>query len=261
MIASQKRTYVTPVGRFLLRGLGTGALALVVCAAALPAAAQERNNSQYAPPDRQQADQQQAPADQGQYSNNQPVPATLTLPAGTVVQVRVDDRLSSDKNQSGDRFSATLDQPLIANGWVVARRGQVVTGRVEVAQKAGHGNPASKLGLALSELTLVDGQVLPVNTQLVQAGTRPNANNTGRDVAMVGNDYRTRCHHRRYCRRRNRRGDWRRRRRGGWRDWRDEHPWRSHRRPTGKPVDVPAGGAAGRFNRAQPGSLPTRGPG
>ncbi len=67
--------------------------------------------------------------------------------------------------------------------WLAA--GQVITGRVETAQKAGHGNPASKLGLSLSELTLVDGQVLPISTQLVQAGTRP-ANNTGRDVAVVG---------------------------------------------------------------------------
>jgi hypothetical protein len=190
MKATQGKNYRTTMGRFVLRGLGTGALALAVCAAALPAAAQDQNSRQYGygPQDNRQyppPDQQQGAADQGQYTN-QNVPSTLTLPAGTVVSVRVDEFLSSDKNQSGDRFSATLDQPLIANGWVVARRGQIITGRVDVAQKAGHGNPASKLGLSLSELTLVDGQVLPVSTQLVEAGYRPNANNTGRDVAVVG---------------------------------------------------------------------------
>jgi len=51
-----------------------------------------------------------------------------------------------DKNQSGDRFSASLEQPLVANGWVVAVRGQIVTGRVALAKKAAEsvGYPNSK---------------------------------------------------------------------------------------------------------------------
>ncbi len=36
----------------------------------------------------------------------------------------VNEPLSSDHNVSGDTFTATLTQPLIANGYVVARRGQ-----------------------------------------------------------------------------------------------------------------------------------------
>ncbi len=57
-----------------------------------------------------------------------PVPPTLTLPAGAVISVRSTQWLSSDKNHPGDTFSATLDQPVVANGWVVARRGQNHTG-------------------------------------------------------------------------------------------------------------------------------------
>jgi len=99
-----------------------------------------------------------------------------------MIPVRITEWLSSDKNQSGDQFSASLEQPLVANGWVVAVRGQIVTGRVALAKKAGRVSGASQLGVELSELTLVDGQVLPVRTQLLQssAGT-----SNGRDAAGV----------------------------------------------------------------------------
>jgi hypothetical protein len=61
----------------------------------------------------------------------------LTVPAGTILQVRINEFLSSDKNQIGDQFTAVLDQPIVVNGWVVARRGQVLTGQVKEAKKAG----------------------------------------------------------------------------------------------------------------------------
>ena len=59
-------------------------------------------------------------------------PQSLTLPAGTIVRVRVDEWISSDRNVEGDSFSAVLDQPIVVNGWVVARRGQAQTGRVSL---------------------------------------------------------------------------------------------------------------------------------
>jgi hypothetical protein len=116
-------------------------------------------------------------------ARNSTVPDTLTVPAGAVIPVRIQQWLSSDQNQAGDTFNAVLDQPLIVNGWVVARRGQTVTGRVVLAQKAGHGNTESKLGIELSQLTVVDGQQLPVSTQLIQ---NARARSQARDAATLG---------------------------------------------------------------------------
>jgi hypothetical protein len=120
---------------------------------------------------------------QGPPPSNQMAPPELTLPAGTLITVRLTDMLSSDRNKAGDTFGTVLDQPLVAQGWVVARRGQVVEGRVAVAQNAGRVKGVSQLAVELSELVLVDGQQVPVRTQLVQssAGT-----SQGRDVAGVG---------------------------------------------------------------------------
>ena len=178
MIASHKILK----SRILIHGIVISSLALGICVGSLPAAAQ-------APPSQNEATVQQVDgqpfadvAAQNATPTSQAVPPTITLPAGTMIPVRITEWLSSDKNQSGDQFSASLEQPLVANGWVVAVHGQIVTGRVALAKKAGRVSGVSQLGVELSELTLVDGQVLPVRTQLLQssAGT-----SNGRDATGV----------------------------------------------------------------------------
>ncbi len=113
----------------------------------------------------------------------QPPPATLTIPAGTVLQVRINDYLSSDRNQVGDRVTATLQSPIVVNGYVVARRGQTVTGQVEAAQKAGRVKGTSHLGIELTDLTLVDGQQRPILTQLWKGS---GGTSHGADAATIG---------------------------------------------------------------------------
>ena len=94
------------------------------------------------------------------------VPEALTLSEGTVVHVRTNDYLSSDHSEVGQRFTAVLEQPLVVNGWVVARRGDTIEGQVQAAKKAGRVKGVSQLELQLTDLTLVDGQVVPVQTEL-----------------------------------------------------------------------------------------------
>ncbi len=113
----------------------------------------------------------------------QSVPSELTLQPGTVVSVRLNSTLSSDQNRSGDGFSATLDQPLVADGWVVARPGQSVMGRIATAQKAGRIKGVSQLGIELTELTAADGQIIPMRTQLLQSS---GGTSHGQDAAVIG---------------------------------------------------------------------------
>jgi hypothetical protein len=130
---------------------------------------------------------QQSNAPSGWRDANTPppggLPAQLTLPAGTWISVRTDEVLSSDRNLPGDAFTATLANPLVANGYVVARRGQILSGRVADAVKAGRVKGTSRLVLELSDVTLADGQNLPVRTQLIQyAGST----SKGSDATAIG---------------------------------------------------------------------------
>jgi hypothetical protein len=110
------------------------------------------------------------------------LPDPLTIPAGTVIQIRTTDWLSSDKNHKGDQFIGTLAAPIIVNGWVVARRGQSVTGTVTDAVRAGRVKGVSKLQLDLGQLTLVDGQLIPVQTTLLNASA---GTSKGRDASAI----------------------------------------------------------------------------
>jgi hypothetical protein len=76
-----------------------------------------------------------------------------------------------------------LTQPIVVNGIVVARRGQTVQGRVSTAEKAGRVSGTSKLGLELTQLVLVDGQQVPLHSQMV---LRDGGTSHGRDAAAIG---------------------------------------------------------------------------
>ncbi len=195
-----------------------GAVTLMICLSA-GTYAQEQQDQQGQQQDQQQAqqaDQQQQPpdrpdrptyasqdADKPPYAHDnrsmqnaapqpppqpaqpsQPVPGTLTVPAGTILSIRTTtDFLSSDKNQAGDSFTAVLDQPLIVNGWVVARRGQVLVGKVKDARKAGRVKGTSELEVELTDITIVDGRQVPILTELWKAS---GGTSHGQDAATVG---------------------------------------------------------------------------
>lgn len=110
-------------------------------------------------------------------------PPQLTLKAGTYVTVRVNQMLSSDRSQQGDAFTASLVRPIVINGFVVAEPGQTIAGRVAEAIKAGRAKGVSHLGVQLTDLTLADGQQVPVQSELL---TRNGPTSQGRDAAAIG---------------------------------------------------------------------------
>jgi hypothetical protein len=185
-----------------LAGRATAAVALMFCLSARTYAQQEQQ-------DQQQTEQQQSQdspnkptyasqdADRPPYSHDsrpgqntpetrsqpaQPLPGTLTVPAGTVLIIRTTDFLSTDHNQVGDQFTAVLDQPLVVNGWVVARRGQVLVGKVKDVKKAGRVKGTSELGVELTDITIVDGRQLPILTELWKGS---GGTSHGQDAATI----------------------------------------------------------------------------
>ena len=140
------------------------------------------------PPEPQDQIAEQAPPPAGVPPTYQPdgagsaIPGRLTIRAGTFLTVRINQPLSSDRNQAGDAFSASLARPLVVDGIVVAQTGQMAGGRVVEAQKAGRASGVSRLKLQLTDLTLVDGQQLPIPSQMV---TRNGPTTEGRDAAAI----------------------------------------------------------------------------
>jgi hypothetical protein len=122
------------------------------------------------------------------------IPPALQLNQGTFFTVRTNEMLASDKNKSGDIFTATLTQPIIVNGIVVAERGQTVAGMVNDTGKDKDGKHFIRLGL--TSITAADGTQIPVHTQItaisggrtpagIQAGTVIGTTATGAAIGGI----------------------------------------------------------------------------
>lgn len=91
-------------------------------------------------------------------------PHKVTLPPGTLITVRLSERLASDRNAPGDSFTATLDEPLVADGFVIAERGARVEGRIASVQESGRVKGVATLALQLVRLQTADGQLVEIST-------------------------------------------------------------------------------------------------
>jgi hypothetical protein len=107
----------------------------------------------------------------------------VTIPAGTLLSVRVDETLRSDKNQNGDSFKATLDQPLVIDGFVIAERGSKVEGRVSAVDPGGRVKGVANMTLELVRLTTSDGQRIRLQTETFARQAERSAKS---DAAKIG---------------------------------------------------------------------------
>ena len=90
----------------------------------------------------------------------------LVVPANTAIYVRLQQSISSATAQSGQNFSAELDEPLVVDGQTLAPSGAAVTGRVVAVRESGHMHNAGYLRITLSTITL-NGKTVPLQTNSV----------------------------------------------------------------------------------------------
>jgi hypothetical protein len=86
--------------------------------------------------------------------------AYVTIPAGTLISVRTID---STDSLVGDRFLASLEEPLILDGHLVVARDAPVYGRLTQSKESGTFAGRSQLRLELTGI-VVNGKMVPVVT-------------------------------------------------------------------------------------------------
>ncbi len=119
-----------------------------------------------------------------------------TVPADTVIRVRMDTELNSKTARIGDRFSATVNEPVYAgNGITVVPVGSKVWGRVSSVKRAQRRSPGS-ITVAFNSVQLPSGRSHVINGSLssLQAddvnadneGTVEGRSNRKRDAVFIG---------------------------------------------------------------------------
>lgn len=84
----------------------------------------------------------------------QPEPRFISIPAGTVFRVRLDETLDTRRNRAGDRFSATLVRRISEHGATVIPAGTRCYGHLTAAQPSGRFKGRAVLGLSLDSFDL-----------------------------------------------------------------------------------------------------------
>jgi hypothetical protein len=105
------------------------------------------------------------PAPSGPVVSAAPVePATVSIPAGTTLTIRIDQRISVKSSQTGDTFTGEVVDPVLASdNSVLVPKGVPVGGVVDVSHPRGHFKGRSLLELRLTSLTL-NGTQYPLTT-------------------------------------------------------------------------------------------------
>ena len=98
------------------------------------------------------------------------------IPAGTTIHCRLTETISTKLNYQGDRFTASITEPLQIDGYDVIPVGSALEGKIARLQRPGRIKGVGEMRLALDKITFPDGRSYVVNAVLLNAygaeGTR-----------------------------------------------------------------------------------------
>jgi hypothetical protein len=94
-----------------------------------------------------------------------PPPANISIPAGTSLAIRIDQRISVKTSHKGDKFTGEVVEPVTASdGSAIVPKGAPVGGVIVEAKRRGHFKGRSELELRLTSITL-NGTEYPLATR------------------------------------------------------------------------------------------------
>ena len=93
------------------------------------------------------------------------VPISVSIPAGTTLTIRIDQRISVKTSRAGDTFTGEMVLPVVdSDNSVLVPKGALVAGVIDVAHRRGHFKGRSLLELRLTSLTM-NGTQYPLETR------------------------------------------------------------------------------------------------
>ena len=106
----------------------------------------------------------------------------MQVPAGTTLEVRLDQALSTERNQEGDKFRATLEAPVAIEGREVLPRGARVSGHVTTSRPSGRLEGRAVIGITLDSVES-RGRAVPIATSL---DTKTSEAHKKRNIELIG---------------------------------------------------------------------------
>jgi len=112
-----------------------------------------------------------------------PQPVNVTIPAGTELAIRIDQRISVKTSHAGDTFTGEIQAPVMgSDGSTLVPKGADVNGVVAESHRGGHFKGRSMLELRLTSL-VVNGTTYPLQTADLEKTRKGKGK---RSAAMIG---------------------------------------------------------------------------
>jgi hypothetical protein len=107
------------------------------------------------------------------------------IPSGEQISIRLIDAIDSDKNNEGDEFRASLEDPLTLGNDVVAPRGADAKVKLTAENESGKLTGKTQLTVQLVSVT-VNGKAVPVNSSDVSEYSGSRGERTAKSAGVVG---------------------------------------------------------------------------
>ena len=128
-----------------------------------------------------------APAPRASSATSAPAPRAasgVTIPAGTVVTVRLIDSIDSDITGEGERFRASIDDPIVVDNRVVIPRNADATVQVVRVEQSGRIKGSDEISLKLFDIT-VDGRPYEIASNYAEVKTAGKGKRTAKTTALT----------------------------------------------------------------------------
>lgn len=114
-----------------------------------------------------------------------PAPAGgVTVPTGTVVSVRMIDSIDAKVTGVGERFRASIDDPVIVDGYTVIPRGADATVQIMKVKQSGTLKGSDELAIKLYDIT-VNGKQYDVVSNYAQVKGKGKGKKTAKTTALT----------------------------------------------------------------------------
>ena len=105
-----------------------------------------------------------------------------TIPPGTSVRVRLLETLDTKRNRAGDRFTASLDEPVVSGDRVIVPKGTTFHGRIVESKPSGRFKGRAVMSLRLDSFTL-NGRNYEIHSN---SSARASAGHKKHHLAWIG---------------------------------------------------------------------------
>ena len=105
----------------------------------------------------------------------------VTVPAGTVVNVRLSQTIDVDASQAGQRFRAVVDDPVMVNGSIAIPRGASAMLQAAKVEQSGSMKGSDKITLKLNAIS-IGGMVYEVASTYVETKGKGEGKKTTRKI-------------------------------------------------------------------------------